>query len=137
MRKYIIFSIFLHLLAIFIGDKKAYTEVEQHLLPPFVSLDYEQKNKAETNTGEIVPKSDDVEAEEPCKKHYYGIGVYINQRIVTGVMAGYPASRLGMLKDDEILVEIPNIKDHRFILRYRRGYVTFKVDVITEKICTK
>lgn len=136
MRKYIIFSIFLHLLAIFIGDKKAYNEVEQQLLPPFISLDYEQGKKEETRVGQIVPKSDNTDAPEPCKKHYYGIGVYINQRIVTGVIYGYPASRLGMLKDDEILVEIPNIKNHSFILRYRRGYTTFTVPVVTEKICT-
>lgn len=132
MRKYLLFSIFLHLLGVFIADKKAWTEVELEQPPP----NYVELIKEEIpDTRRILAKPEQGEGDN-CKKFYYGIGIYYEQSFVSGIMPGYPAYRIGIKKGDELLSKIPNTKNTRFKLVYRRDYTIYKVNAITEKICT-
>lgn len=133
MRKYIIFSLFFHLLSIFIMDKTAWNEVElEQPAPNYIELIKDVEEKTLTR---ILAKPENGEGDN-CKKFYYGIGIYYEQHFVTGVMPGYPAYRIGIKNGDELLSKIPNTNNTRFKLIYRRNYTIFKVNAITEKICT-
>lgn len=131
MRKYVLFSIFLHLLTIFIADKTAWTE--ETLEQP--SPNYVEMEQVEKTYSDILAKPLEGEGDN-CKKFYYGIGIYYEKQLVSGVIYGYPAYRIGLKKGDELLTKIPDTSNTRFILRFRRMYTIFTVNATTEKICT-